>query len=171
MARAQDGDAGAYRRLLESITPWLRKLCFGTWRSPQDVEDVVQDILLTIHAVRRTYDPARPFGPWLKAIAMRRIIDRRRSETRWHARHGELTADHEDVATHSEPAREPSADLEAAIARLPRAQQLAIRLLKVRDMSLKEAANTTGISVAALKTATHRGLSSLRRLLNERSDD
>jgi DNA-directed RNA polymerase specialized sigma24 family protein len=42
---------------------------------------VVQDVLLTLHRVRHTYDPARPFSHWLAAIARRRSIDalRRRS--------------------------------------------------------------------------------------------
>ena len=33
------------------------------------VDDVVQDVLLTIHRARATYDPSRPFLPWLRAIA------------------------------------------------------------------------------------------------------
>ena len=47
-----------------------------------DVEDVVQDVLMTVHAVRHTYDPKRPFGPWLVAIAHGRIIDQLRRQTR-----------------------------------------------------------------------------------------
>jgi hypothetical protein len=33
---------------------------------------VVQETLLTVHQARRTWDPARPFLPWLRAIAQRR---------------------------------------------------------------------------------------------------
>ncbi|HLX28119.1 MAG TPA: sigma factor [Casimicrobiaceae bacterium] len=82
MARAQSGDGEAYRRLLRAITPCLRALAVRGGSDLRDVEDVVQDVLLTVHAVRHTYDPARPFGPWLTAIARRRIVDRLRRARR-----------------------------------------------------------------------------------------
>src|SRR6516165_263338 len=65
MARAQDGDAVAYRRLLEEIAPYIRSLAAKWCRDPDEVEEIAQDTLLTIHAIRQTYDPGRPFGPWL----------------------------------------------------------------------------------------------------------
>jgi RNA polymerase sigma-70 factor (ECF subfamily) len=78
MARAQSGDRQAYRRLLDEITPYLRSLAVKSHRDPRDIEDTVQDVLLSVHSIRHTYDPARPFGPWLVAIAHRRIVDRLR---------------------------------------------------------------------------------------------
>jgi len=74
MARAQDGDREAYRRCSRKL-PYLRFLATRRVPNRSDVEDAVQDALVTIHAVRHTYDPARPFGPWLVAIANRRIVD------------------------------------------------------------------------------------------------
>ena len=82
MARAQDGDQHAYRALLEDVAPYLRAIASRCFRQQGDIEDAVQDVLLTLHAVRHTYDPQRPFGPWLLAIANRRIIDRLRRDTR-----------------------------------------------------------------------------------------
>src|SRR5207253_195487 len=82
MARAQDGDKEAYRRLLVDIVPYLRKLALRYLRDRADIEDAVQDVLVTVHAVRQTYDPARPFGPWLTAIANRRIVDQVRRRGR-----------------------------------------------------------------------------------------
>jgi len=78
MVCAQDGDRRAYRALLEDVTPYLRALAARCFKAPGDIEDAVQDVLLTVHAVRHTYDSGRPFGPWLVAIANRRIIDRLR---------------------------------------------------------------------------------------------
>lgn len=78
MVRAQDGDQDAYRRLLEDIAGYLRGFVVRHHIDTPDVEDTVQGILFTIHAVRRTFDPRRPFGPWLAAIAHRRIADKHR---------------------------------------------------------------------------------------------
>jgi len=84
MRSAQDGDRAAYAGLLRDIVPLLRGAVRRRRRSlqPQDVEDLVQDILLSLHAVRATYDPERPFLPWLMAIARNRIADGARRYTR-----------------------------------------------------------------------------------------
>lgn len=63
MVRGQDGDQAAYRQLLKSVTPYLRALARRAGLPPDDCEDGVQDVLMTIHAIRHTYDPARPFTP------------------------------------------------------------------------------------------------------------
>jgi DNA-directed RNA polymerase specialized sigma24 family protein len=78
MARAQDGDADAYFTLLHQITPYLRAAICRGWMDERDIESVVQDVLLTMHAVRHTYDPACPFEPWLLDIANCRPLRRQR---------------------------------------------------------------------------------------------
>ena len=56
--------------------------------------------------------------------------------------------------------------LEQAIRSLPRGQREAIELLKLKELSLKEAAAASGLSIGALKVATHRAMVALRRTLN-----
>jgi RNA polymerase sigma-70 factor (ECF subfamily) len=75
MRAAQDGDKAAYETLLTDILPLLRAIVQRSWRNPHDVADIVQDVLLSLHVVRHTYDPNRPFVPWLLTIARRRIAD------------------------------------------------------------------------------------------------
>jgi RNA polymerase sigma factor (sigma-70 family) len=175
MARAQDGDRHAYRALLEDMTPYLRTLAARCFKEPSDAEDAVQDVLLTVHAVRHTYDPGRPFGPWLVAIANRRIIDRLRRHIRVRSREIELSSDHEtfspDAANfHLEDTSADQAALHAAIATLAPDQRVAINLTKLKEMSLKEAALASGRSVSALKVATHRAIKSLRKRLRQSSE-
>jgi RNA polymerase sigma factor (sigma-70 family) len=175
MARAQDGDRHAYRALLEDMTPYLRALAARCFKEPSDAEDAVQDVLLTVHAVRHTYDPGRPFGPWLVTIANRRIIDRLRRHIRVRAREIELSPEHEtfspDAANfHLEDTSADQAALHAAIATLAPDQRLAITLTKLKEMSLKEAAMASGRSVSSLKVATHRAIKSLRKRLRQSSE-
>jgi RNA polymerase sigma-70 factor, ECF subfamily len=177
MARAQDGDRSAYRMLLEGMTPFLRALAARCFKDPGDIDDAVQDVLLTVHAVRHAYDPRRPFGPWLVAIANRRIIDRLRRQMRNRSREIEFTPEHETFLPDPTNLRssfdEISADeatLLAAIDYLPPDQRQAIRLLKLKEMSLKEAALATGRTVSALKVATHRAIKSLRKILRQPSE-
>jgi RNA polymerase sigma-70 factor (ECF subfamily) len=168
MARAQDGDAVAYRRLLEEIAPYIRSLAAKWCRDPDEVEEIAQDTLLTIHAIRQTYDPGRPFGPWLAAITRRRMADRLRRSSLRRQRETPLTRAHETFP--DTQANNPADALEhralgSAVNQLPISQRQAIELLKLRELSLKEAAATTGMSITALKVATHRGLKALRKLL------
>ena len=172
MARAQEGDSAAYRRLLVQVTPYLHSLAARRHREIHDREDAVQDILLTIHPIRHTYDPTRPFGPWLVAIANRRLIDSLRRQGRRRLRETALTESHEALPA-AQTNRDEGIDrreLEAALDKLPCGQRQAIRLLKLNEMSLKEAATASGMSIASLKVATHRALKSLRNLMSDRNN-
>lgn len=171
MARAQTGDREAYRCLLEDITPYLRALAARHIGNQSDIEDTVQDILLTVHTVRHTYDPARPFGPWLVTIANRRIVDGLRRRGRTGARETSLDPEHETLSPTATNLQEEAVDaavLREAVACLPAGQRDAIRMLKLEEMSLKEAADVSGMSIAALKVATHRALKNLRKLIEKR---
>ena len=172
MARGQAGDRDSYRRLLEQITPYLRSVAQKSHRNKSDVEDAVQDVLLTIHAVRETYDPTRPFGSWLLAIANRRIIDGLRKQGRRRLRETVLTPEHDSMPMVLENVYEKLNDqqLDSALKGLSPGQRQAIELLKLKEMSLKEAATATGLSIAALKITTHRALKNLRKILNDKDE-
>ena len=167
MALAQDGDRAAYATLLAAITPALRGRCRRVLYDPSEAEDAVQDVLLTLHRMRHTYDPDRPFRPWLAAIVQARIVDRQRRLMRRAGRERPLldtdvtfaapSTNHDETTDH--------ARLHRAIAALPAAERQTIRLLKLEELSLQEAASLTGASITALKVASHRALRRLRGLL------
>jgi RNA polymerase sigma-70 factor (ECF subfamily) len=173
MQAAQQGDARAYDRLLRAILPELRRFARRRLSSAAEAEDAVQDTLLAVHTLRHTFDPARPFRPWLLAIARRRVIDRlRRAEPR---RRREVVLDdtlaHEAaLETRAEGERAVLAtELRQAIAALPQVQRAALTMAKLHDAPLSDIAAATGRSVAALKVATHRGIAALRRRMGERA--
>ncbi|HVJ56059.1 MAG TPA: sigma-70 family RNA polymerase sigma factor [Aliidongia sp.] len=171
MARAQNGDQRAYGDLLTGITPYLRALARRALFDPRDSEEAVQDVLLTIHQIRHTYDPARPFTPWLATIAQRRIVDRVRINAQ-HARRKLAVAEQllvEPAGRQEDPEPDEYDALRAAIHLLPEGQRQAVELLKLRELSLKEASSLSGISAGALKVAVHRALKSLRRRLDEKA--
>lgn len=171
MGLAQAGDGAAYKQLLEDVTPYLRALTTRRLPALSDVEDVVQDILLTVHSIRATYDPALPFGPWLKAIAMRRIADRLRYQYRRNTREREIFDDEDFAAEENANMHAMDHDgLRDAVWHLSPAERQAIRMLKLDEMSLKEASAKSGMSVAALKVAAHRGMARLRMILTKRDE-
>jgi RNA polymerase sigma-70 factor (ECF subfamily) len=168
MAAAQDGDGRAYGELLGAITPYLRVVARRAGLGAEEIEDGVQDILLTIHSIRQSYDPKRPFAPWLLAVARHRLIDRLRRRGRIRLRETELTAAHETFVTDETNLHEEASDirrLHEAIAALPPGQRQAVELLRLQELSLKEASVVSGQSSSALKVALHRALKRLSRLL------
>jgi RNA polymerase sigma-70 factor (ECF subfamily) len=171
MQAAQEGDTTAYIQLLEEITPRIRRIVRRqrAFMPVDDVEDLVQDVLLSLHAVRATYDPRRPFMPWLLAILRNRLADGARRYARVGAQ--EICVEDLDVTFADERTNTTMRDLgdlpalEHAIGALPPIQRDAIRMLKLKEMSLKEAADALNTTVGALKVATHRAMASLRKML------
>jgi RNA polymerase sigma-70 factor (ECF subfamily) len=166
MASAQDGDRVAYEKLLREIVPFIAAIAAREHRLKDRIDDVVQDVLLTVHRVRHTYDPSRPFKPWLVAISQRRSIDllRRRSH-----RAAREVSDDKAYETFADPQANRTMEVYAstdglneAIAGLPQQQREAVELLKLREMSLAEASHVSGKTVAALKVNVHRAIKSLR---------
>lgn len=163
MERVQAGDGDAYRLLLDDVSAELRGFFRRRARDPQEVEDLLQEALLTLHRARHTYDPARPFEPWLYAIARNAAIDayrRGRQRTRF-----ESLADDAaplDVAG-DEPGDEPS--LDGVLARLPDAQRDALEMVKLRGLTIEDAAARAGVSPGAMRVRIHRGYRALRALL------
>ena len=168
MRAAQDGERPAYAVLLREVLPLLQRLVHSRLRFLQaaDREDLVQDILLSVHAARATYDPGRPFVPWLVSIAHNRMVDRAR-------RHGRKWANELLVDEYPEHAADQDSDLPGeaygdpealrqAVADLPPRQRQAIELIKLRELSLKEAACASGMSISALKVSVHRAIKALR---------
>ncbi len=171
MAAAQQGNAEAYQRLLQRCVPVIAATARTHGFHGAAVDDVVQDTLLALHRVRHTYDPARPFLPWLRAIAQRRALDAHRRLSRQRGREAE---DSEMYQAYPDPA--PSAEsgldhqdrrrlLAEALAALPEAQREAMAQLGSGERSLDQAAAATGRSKGALKVNLHRALKALRARL------
>lgn len=174
MARAQAGDQQAYRALLQAVGPWLRTIA-RRMLGHEDAEDAVQEILLVVHGVRHTYEPGRPFKPWLSTIATRRCIDILRRRQREGLRVGDAMA----LEAEADDAPDPLERLEraqrgerlhAAVAGLSPGQRDAVRLLHLQELSLREAEAHGRQRAGALKVASHRALKALRRALQGDDD-
>jgi RNA polymerase sigma factor (sigma-70 family) len=168
MRAAQDGDRTAYEALLRDCVPLIRGIVRSQGVAAGHLEDVVQEVLLTVHRVRHTYDPARPFDAWLGAISRRRAIDALRRTSR---HQGRETQDPTSYETHADEAELPDRLAEAAqrarhvrqaVASLPPRQREAVEHLSLAERSLAEAAAATGRSEGALKVNLHRALGALR---------
>ena len=173
MRAVHKGDYSAYREFLVIVRPLIRGMIRRrrSFLQTHDVEDLVQEVLVALHNARRSYDPDRPFLPWLAAITRNRLAD----HARRHVRRSQTEVPMEylsDASLAEVPAcmdTDLYGDLQAlrlAIKDLPPGQRQAIHLLKLREASLKEASRRTGMTVGALKVSVHRGMKALRSALS-----
>jgi RNA polymerase sigma factor (sigma-70 family) len=168
MAAAQAGDKIAYETLLRDSVPLIKAIARRQGVSADHVDDVVQEVLLTIHRARQTYDPTRSFNAWLRVIAERRAVDLLRQTGRRGAR--EL---HAPIAfeNYVDGSADPAAGLHRtddagrvsqALASLPPRQREAVQYLVLKEQSLAEASAATRRSKGSLKVNLHRALKALR---------
>jgi RNA polymerase sigma-70 factor (ECF subfamily) len=167
MEAAQGGDKPAYERVLASSVPLIRAAARRQGVAMDQLDDVVQETLLTVHRVRHTYDPSRSYDAWLSAIASRRAVDALRSHGRRGRRelHDEHALDlHADVddATAATEREQDARRLREAIATLPPGQREAVEQLGLKEHTLAEAAEHTGRQPGALKVNLHRAMKALR---------
>ena len=165
MAEAQRGEPAAYRRLLSEAAVWLRPY-YARRLPPAMIDDAIQDALIAVHEKRHTYDPNRPFGAWLAAIARYKWIDALRSLENSPQ---EILEDDVAVPGHEE-AITSAWSLERLLSTLKPAQSQAIRLVKLEGFSIEEASKATGQSATLVKVNIHRGLKRLTTMLRSETD-
>lgn len=163
MIAAQAGDSRAYTVLLTEVQLWLERY-FRRRVAPAQLDDLVQEVLLALHAKRATWDETRAFLPWLAAIARYRWIDHLRRVYR----SAEDSLEDQDSAEDSdEEAVLARMSLERLFVHLPQGQCEAIDLVKIKGLSVTEAAERSGQSESLIKVNIHRGLRKLAALVEE----
>jgi RNA polymerase sigma factor (sigma-70 family) len=162
MRAAMTGDAGAYRQFLVSVAPHVRAVTRSRCRSlgaESEVEDIVQEVLLTIHLKRGTWDQSRPIGPWVAAITRNKLIDvlRRRG------RH--ITVPIEDfVDSLQAEGLTPdlsTRDIDTLLGRLKPQQREIVRSISLNGSSIRETADRLQMTEGAVRVTLHRALKAL----------
>jgi RNA polymerase sigma factor (sigma-70 family) len=167
LKEAQLGNRDAYATFLTETAGLLRDYLGRRIDDPETVEDVLQDILITVHRIRHTYLPSRPVGPWLYAISDHRLSDANRRLRRIEKNEVAMTERTSVVIdpTSSQPSNERGELIRSALAGLPKRQRSVIEMLKVQNMSVREIAALTGMSESWVKVTAYRGYETLRKLL------
>src|SRR5258708_3928304 len=164
MERLQQGDPDACKALLDDIGPSLTYFLRRRVADPHELEDVYQEVFMAIFEARHTYEPGRPFEPWLFAIARNIAVDYTRR--RWSRAHWEeLVAEPPEQAAETSDTAAP--ELAAVLAKLPSDQRQAFSMLKLDGLSLEAASAKAGVPVGALEVRAHRAYKALKRLIGE----
>src|SRR5580700_9184989 len=151
LLRGLVGDASAYHIFLSELTAHLRSFVRRRLAHlPEEVEDLVQELLLAIHTKRHTYDSAQPLTAWVQAIARYKLVDLLRRRSRTEVRTDALDEDDPVFATLSNDAAEAEYDMERLLRALPDRQRLPIVYVKIEGESVTDTALRTGMSESAV---------------------
>jgi RNA polymerase sigma factor (sigma-70 family) len=157
---SQGGDKIAYRQLLEACSTWLRRF-FDRRIASCDVDDLVQETLISVHRNLATYNVGRPFLPWIAAIARYRWVDRLRKVYK----NNEQMLVESDSKTETDDAIIAQLSIEALLKLIPSTQASAIHLTKIEGLSVAEASKILSQSEVSIKVNVHRGLKKLASLV------
>lgn len=161
-----EGDELAYRAFLTELSKHLRGFLRGKLqRQPDEIEDLLQEVLLAVHNSRQSYRADQPLTAWVFAIARYKLSDFFRARSRREIFNDPLEdADELLAMPHLEPAQ-ASRDLEKLLHELPDRQRLPIQHVKLEGLSVIQTAQMTGLSESAVKIGVHRGLKALAALI------
>lgn len=166
MQAALGGDERAYTALLEATSQIARRMIVRKISNPDAAEDVVQEVLLAVHKARRTYEPRRPFMPWLASIVHYKVND-------WLRKHySNRSAAHvpiDDVLHFlCEDVTEPDHShefIQEVMQHLTEGQKTVIEAMYGRELSVAETAQALQMSESAVKVTAHRAYKKLREVL------
>lgn len=171
LMRGREGDQRAYHVFLKELAPRLRRRVRARGLPDTEAEDLVQEILVSIHTSRATWDASKPVLPWVAAITRYRVADHYRHRVRL----GRLT---EEMLRRAETCRGHATNntseevmnglaMESALKDLTRTERQAFTLVRLRGFSMDEAAGWCGSTAGAVKIAVHRAARKLQAMIGE----
>jgi RNA polymerase sigma-70 factor, ECF subfamily len=168
MRRSLNGDQRAYAELLQETSRFLRPYLAKRLSFTNEVDDLLQEILISIHKARHTYDGNRPYKPWVYAIAKFRLQDYLRAHYSDQLHHADDLSEmeeflHEDV-TESVISYE---SISGEVQKLPEKQATILRLMHQDGYTAKEVAEKIGMKESAVKVAAHRAYKVLKEKLEQ----
>jgi len=161
------GDQKAYNRLLTETASLLRPYLAKYLKGNNEAQDVLQEILLSVHKAKHTYDGQRPYKPWLFAIARFRLQDYLRRYYNNKLRNTvDLTTIENNLA--APVTEEPLSHeyLEEHLRHLSDKQAAILKLMHIEGYTAKEVAPKLGMNESAVKVAAHRAYKILRKKLS-----
>ena len=165
MRAERRGEAAVYERMLKelasalrrSLAPRLVRVGFGA----HETEDLVQEILIGLHNKRHTWDPARPFLPWLHTVSRYKLIDFMRHRRRDTRRRVDLPLDDWLEMVDPHEANRSTWEVDRHLAVLPVGQRKVVRAIAVEGASVRSIAQELATSEGVVRMTLHRAISRL----------
>ncbi|WP_088341243.1 RNA polymerase sigma factor [Robiginitalea sediminis] len=176
--RYRGGDERALEVLINRYNQRISSFIYSKVFDKEITEDIFQDTFMKVIRTLKLgkYNEEGKFLPWVIRIAHNLVIDHYRKSNRMPRyetseeynifaimQDGSLNAEHQLIKDQIE------SDLEGLIAQLPEDQQKVIQMRMYREMSFKEIAESTGVSINTALGRMRYALINLRKLIEENS--
>ena len=158
--------ADAFRAELAALLPRLRRFGRVITRHVADADDLVQVAVEKALTHAGQWRPGSRMDSWMFGIMKNAWIDEVRARRRRERVHAPEEAG-ATVGDASAAARDIALSVEAAMARLPEEQRMAIALVLVEGLSYKDAAAALDIPIGTLTSRLARGRETLQALLGD----
>ena len=158
--KAAAGDMSAFEELVDRHRMAVYRLARSITGNHHDADDAAQETFLRVYRALGSYDPDRPFKPWLKRIAYNTSLNTiRASKSR---SRGFVNGDLPDVADQSprQPermeAKQSAANVDRAVQTLPSELRATLLLRAVEGMSYKDIATAMGVKIGTVMSRLSR---------------
>jgi RNA polymerase sigma-70 factor, ECF subfamily len=166
MVAAQKGNSKMYNVLLTEVSQYLQSYLSYKLHAKERVPDLLQEILISIHNSRHTFDGTLPFKPWLFKIVQSRLIDFYRKNGRQKEVYGHEDENFmENISTEAEISNLEISDFQKALNSLTDDQRKILCAIKLEGKSIKEVSLEFSLSESAVKVAAHRAYKQLSQHL------
>ncbi|MBI2933051.1 MAG: RNA polymerase sigma factor [Planctomycetes bacterium] len=159
LLRARLGDREAFRAVVEALAKTAFNIAYRMVYNATDAEDLTQEIFLRLHRNLGQYDPAYPFLPWFRTLAVHVCINWRKRQPR------SAPLDDARMPAPDVPVHDPSSVLQREIENLPTEYKMVLTLLYYEGLSVAEIAAAMEAPPGTVKTWLFRAREQLKEKL------
>lgn len=165
------GNQAAFRQLVDRYKDYVFTVCFRVLQQREEAEEAAQDVFIKVYRTLGSFEQKSKLSTWLYTVAYRTALDKLRTRKK-----GSVSIDQEDNYLQIPDAASPGAEQAMNTASLKGQLLVAIRQLKPQDAaivtlfylkekSIKEIVEITGLTATNVKTKLHRTRESLKKHL------
>jgi RNA polymerase sigma-70 factor (ECF subfamily) len=166
-----------FEEVVSHYSPVLFRVALRRLRNVQDAEDAVQDALLSAHKYIGQFQGRSRLSTWLTTIVSNAALQKLRRHSRYEMLSLEHNREEEGISWKEElrdagpnpeaycARREMDEKLHHALEQLSPKLRIAIQLYDLDGVSMREAANTLGVSKGAMKSRVKRARESLNEAM------
>jgi RNA polymerase sigma-70 factor (ECF subfamily) len=162
--RARRGDAEAFGELVTQHQTSVFNVCYRMLHERLEAEDLTQETFLRARDRLATFDTDRPFGPWVRRVAVNVCLNHLESQRPLAELDDERDADQSQNPERQAEARERSEQIRNALASLPAHYRAVIELRHYQELSYDEIAAELNLPLSDVKSHLFRA----RKLLAEK---
>ncbi len=171
--RALRGDRDAFGELVQRYHKSIFSLAYRMTGNREDSMDITQEVLLRVYRALASFDPEKPFLPWVYRITWNICADRGRKIGRTPR---ESSIDDTEVESIRLSCSDPKPDesyetkelreiLDEAISKLADGYRELVVMFHVDGLSIREISDLTGMKDTVIKNRLYRGRQMLRKML------